>query len=302
MKIISCNQDNVTLLTELFSEIWEFYKTFEPIFRQHLIGERRQRPFCRPDICGITTILIAFQMIGGQNFKQFYKDVICQFHRKEFPDLVSYQRFIEVAPVAVTVLAMFLKFRPEMSEKTGLYVTDSTPLCVCKNIRIPRHKVFKEFAGRGKTSIGRFYGFRLHPVINHPGELMSVNITAGNTDDRKLVCRMAKRLRGKLSGDKGYISKVLTKELYEQNLEFITTIKKNMKQNLSVFNRILLRKRAIIETADDLLKNYFQIEHSGHRSIAGFMNNVFSAAVAYTFYTNKPEMRGLAMQYAVITK
>ncbi len=75
-----------------------------------------------------------------------------------------------------------------------------------------------------------------------------------------------------------------------------------MKQNLSVFNRILLRKRAIIETANDLLKNYFQIEHSRHRSIAGFMNNVFSAAVAYTFYTNNPEMRGLAMQYAVITK
>jgi hypothetical protein len=176
MKIIICDQDNVTLLTELFVEICEFYKISEPIFIKRLTGERRQRPFCRPDICRVMTILIAFQMPGGQNFRQFYKDVILQFHRKEFPKPVSYQRFIGVAPAAVTVSAMFLKFRIEMSEKTRLYVIDSTPLCVCENIRIPRHKVFKEPAQRGKTSIGRFYGFRLHPVINHSGELMAVHI------------------------------------------------------------------------------------------------------------------------------
>ncbi len=301
MKIISCDQDNVSLLTELFCEICEFYKIFEAIFIKQVIGERRQRPFCRLDICEIMTIMIAFQMIGGQNFKQFYKDVILQFHRKEFPNLVSYQRFIELAPMALTILAIFLKFRIEMSEKTGLYIIDSTALCVCKNIRIPRHKVFKELAKRGKTSTGWFYGFRLHLVINHLGELMSVHITAGDIDDRKPVSKMVKALKGKLLGDKGYIKKVLVKELFEQGLEFITTIRKNMKQNMSVFNRILLRKRAVIETANDLLKNYFQAEHSRHRSAAGFMNNVLSALIAYSFYPNKPEMRGLAMQHALIT-
>jgi len=112
---------------------------------------------------------------------------------------------------------------------------------------------------------------------------------------------MVKTLKGKLPGDKGYIRKVLVKELSEQGLEFITTIKKNMKQNLSASDRILLRKRAIIETADDLLKNYFQAEHSRHRSAAGFMNNVLSVLIAYTFYPTEPEMRGLAMQHALIT-
>jgi len=302
MKIIDNNQDNVTLLTELFVEICGFMKISEPVFRQHLIGEKRQRPFCRPDISGIMTILIAFQMIGGQNFRQFYKDIILQFHRKEFPDPVSYQRFAEVAPMAVTVSAIFLKFRIEMSEKTGLYVIDSSPLCVCENIRIPGHKVFREPAQRGKTSIGRFYGFRLHPVINHSGELTEVHITAGNIDDRKPVSKMVKILKGKLLGDKGYIRKELVKELFEHGLEFITTIKKNMKQKVSAFNRILLRKRAIIETVNDLLKNYFQAEHSRHRSVSGFMNNVLSALIAYTFYPTKPEMRGLAMQNTLITR
>lgn len=301
MKTINNAQDNVTLLTELFVEVSEFMKTFKPVFEQYLIGERRQRPFCRLDICEIMTILIAYQIIGGQNFKQYYKDIILQFHRTEFPDRVSYQRFVGIAPIAVIPLTMFLKFRIEMSEKTGLYVIDSTSLCVCENIRIPRHKVFKELAQRGKTSIGWFYGFRLHLVINHLGELMAVHITAGNIDDRKPVSKMVKTLKGKLLGDKGYIKKVLVKELFEQGLEFITTIKKNMKQNLSAFDRILLRKRAIIETANDLLKNYFQAEHSRHRSAAGFMNNVLSVLIAYTFYPTKPEMRGLAMQHALIT-
>jgi len=174
-------------------------------------------------------------------------------------------------------------------------------LCVCENIRIPRHKVFKELAQRGKTSIGWFYGFKLHLVINHLGELMAVHITAGNIDDRKPVSRMVKTLKGKLSGDKGYIKKELVKELFGQGPEFIITIKKNMKQNLSASDRILLRKRAVIETANDLLKNYFQAEHSRHRSAAGFMNNVLSALIAYTFYPTKPEMRGIGMQLPIIT-
>jgi transposase len=103
---------------------------------------------------------------------------------------------------------------------------------------------------------------------------MAVHITAGNIDDRKPVSKMVRELKGKLSGDKGYIKKQLVKELSEHGLEFITTMKKNMKQKVSVFNRILLRKRVIIGTVNDLLRNYFQAEHSRHRSAAGFMNSV----------------------------
>jgi hypothetical protein len=246
------------------------------------------------------TILIGFHMIGGQNFKQFYKDVVWQFHRPEFPDLITYQRFIEVAPTAVFPLLIFLKFRMEMSEKTGLYVIDSTPLRVCRNIRIPRHRVFKGLAERGKTSTGWFCGFKLHLVINHLGELMDARITAGNVDDRKPVVRLVNRLTGKLLGDKGYISKTLAEELFRQGLELLTTLKKNMKQTQSESDRMLLRKRSVVETVNNLLKNFFQIEHSRHRSLTGFMNNVLTALIAYTFYPDKPEMRGIDLQHPVI--
>ena len=132
---------------------------------------------------------------------------------------------------------------------------------------------------------------------------MNFRITAGNVDDRKPVRDLVKQLMGKLLGDKGYIKKELVNELLEQGLELITTIKKNMKaKEISFLDRVLLRKRAIIETCNDLLKNFFQVEHSRHRSIAGFMNNVLTALIAYTLYPNKPAMRGVSIENALIVK
>jgi hypothetical protein len=219
--------------------------------------------------------------------------------QKEFPQLVTYQRFIEVAPLATIPLVLFLQFRLEMSEQTGLYVIDSTALAVCLNLRIKRHQVFKGIAQRGKTSTGWFYGFKLHLVINHLGQLMAVHITAGNIDDRKTVSQLVKNLKGKLLGDKGYIKQTLFQQLFERGLQLITTLRKNMKpQLMTYFDRLLLRKRAIIETINDLLKNHFQIEHSRHRSLVGFMNCVLTGLIAYTFYPNKPVMRGVALQQA----
>ena len=171
---------------------------------------------------------------------------------------------------------------------------------VCINLRIPRHKVFKDIAQRGKTSTGWFYGFKLHMVINHVGELISVHISAGNVDDRTTVLKMVEKLAGKLLGDKGYIKSSLVDELLQQGLELITTVKKTMKKVVSDFDRLLLRKRAIIETANDLLKNYFQIEHSRHRSLAGFMNNLLTGLIAYTYYPSKPQMRGVDIQKALV--
>ncbi|MBF0526583.1 MAG: IS982 family transposase [Deltaproteobacteria bacterium] len=297
MDLIQANQDNVVILSELFYQSDEFMKIFTPVMNKHLIGEKRQRPFCRLSICEIMTILVAYQFIGAQNFKQFYKDIICQFHRNEFPDLVSYQRFIEVSTMALLPLSMFIKFRLELAEQTDIYVIDSTPLAVCSNIRINRHCVFSGIAARGKSSMGWFYGFKLHLVINHLGELMAFHITAGNIDDRKTVLKLVNRLKGKLIGDKGYIKKTLTEELLKQGIELITTIRKNMKQkDMPLTNRLLLRKRAVVETVNDHLKNYFQIEHSRHRSIDGFTINILAALIGYTFYQGKPRMRGVDLE------
>lgn len=300
METINPQQEHAQSLAELHYEISEFIKTFEPLWEKHLLGERRQRPFCRLSLCEIMTILVAYQLMGGQHFKQFYQDVICQYHRPEFPRLVSYQRFVEAAPLTTIPLVLFLQFRMEMSAQTGLYVIDSTALAVCLNLRIKRHKVFKNIAQRSKTSTGWFYGFKLHLVINHLGQLMALQITAGNVDDRIPVLQLVKKLKGKLLGDKGYIKQTLLRQLFEQGLQLITTLRKNMKpQVMTYLDRLLLRKRSIIETINDLLKNHFQIEHSRHRSLAGFINCVLTGLIAYTFYPNKPAIRGVELQKAL---
>ena len=289
---ISTDQDNVDLLTELYEFVDEFMKTFQPVFERKLLEENRQRPFCRLSITEIMTILIAWQMIGGESFKQFYTKVILQYHKPEFPNLVSYSRFVEVAPVATFPLIALLQFQKEMSQHTGIYFVDSMKLVACHNLRIKQHKVFKDLAERGKSSTGWFYGFKLHLVINHLGEIMSVHITAGNIDDRVPVPSMVKKLKGKMFGDKGYIKKLLQEQLFQQGLELITKVKKNMKQKfLPLFDKLMLRKRAVIESVNDLLQNHIQIEHSRHRSMGGFMNNLLAGLIAYTLYPCKPQIR-----------
>jgi hypothetical protein len=108
-------------------------------------------------------------------------------------------------------------------------------------------------------------------------------ITAGNVDDRKPVPAMTKKLFGKLFGDRGYISQKLFEELYERGLQLITKLKKNMKNKLMpMIDKLLLRKRALIETVNDQLKNICQIEHTRHRSKINFLVNLLAALIAYT--------------------
>ena len=93
---------------------------------------------------------------------------------------------------------------------------------MCHNRRIGSHKVMAEFAARGKTSVDWFYGFKLHLVINDQGELLAVEVTAGNVDDREPVPELTRSLFGKLCGDLGYLSQPLFEQLWEQGVQLIT--------------------------------------------------------------------------------
>nr|WP_326522190.1 IS982 family transposase [Leptothoe sp. PORK10 BA2] len=151
----------------------------------------------------------------------------------------------------------------------------------------------------GKSSVGWNFGFKLHLIINDQGELLAFKLTSANTDDRVPVPEMAQGLFGKLFGDRGYISQELFEKLYEQGLQLITKSKKTMKNRLvKLIDKILLRKRAVIESVNDPLKTICQIEHSRHRSPFNFLVNLLAGLVAYTYHEKKPsldiEVKGLA--------
>jgi transposase len=273
----------------LFFDIDEFCRIFEPVWNQHLLDQERKKRNRQRSLAlsEVMTILVLFHISGYRNLKQFYLEFVGLHLKAEFPALVSYTRFVEFERDALIPLAAYLETK--RGQCTGISFIDSTKIAVCENLRIPQHKQFADLAKRGFTSTGWFYGFKLHLTVSEQGELLSWFITPGNTDDRRPVPRLAKRLWGKLFGDKGYVSNPLKLLLGESNIEFITKLKKNMKQpEISAVDKILLRKRAIIETVFDQLKNISQIEHSRHRSFWNFLVNIIAGLTAYCWREKKP--------------
>ena len=180
-------------------------------------------------------------------------------------------------------------------ECTGLSFVDSSALAVCHNRRISQHRVFKGAAQRGRTSVDWFFGFKLHLIVNDRGEILSCCVTAGNTDDRQPVPKMMQQISnlfGKLFADRGYISQTLTQDLLEKHLvQLVTKLRKNMKNKLmDEMDKYFLRKRAILESIYDQLKNISQIKHTRHRSMTGFMSNLLVSLIAYCHQPKKPSL------------
>lgn len=283
-------------IVALFCDVDDFCMAFEPEYHQHLLQsgvKQRQR---RSNLClsEVMSIIIGFHLSDYRTFKGYYTKEVCVHLRWAFPKLVSYNRFVELMSDALVPLCYYLNIRK--GSCNGIAFIDSTPITVCHNRRIRSHQVFVEVAKRGKNSVGWFYGFKLHLVVNDQGELLAFQFTPANVDDRKPVVELVKGLYGKLFGDKGYISQPLFEQLFEQGLQLITDIRKNMKAKfVPLFDKLLLRKRAIIETINDQLKNISQIEHHRHRSGINFMVNAVAALIAYTHQAKKPSL-GLRLE------
>ena len=278
-------------LIAMFCDIDDFCKWFEPLYTHRLLqsGRRQRLRQTELTLSEMLTIIVFFHASHYRTFKQYYMEYVATHLRPYFPTLVSYSRFVELMPRTLVALCGYLHTRK--GRCTGITFVDSTPLAVCHNRRISRHKVFAGYATRGKTSMGWFFGFKLHLMINDEGELLAFRVTSGEVDDKAPVRRMARGFWGQLFGDRGYISKALREALWSQGLELITLIRRNMKPRLiRLWDRLLLRKRTLIETVNDQLKNISQIEHSRHRSLTGFMVNLVGGLIAYTFQPKKPSL------------
>ena len=277
-------------ILKLFCHVDDFCQLLATWENAKLLGVARRRgPAPRLNLSEVMTILIHFHQSHYRDFKAYYTQHVCEHMRSEFPTLVSYTRFVELIPSTLPALCLYLRVR--FGQVTGVAFIDSTPLSVCHNRRIGRHRVFAEMATRGKSSMGWFYGFKLHLIVNDQGELLAVQLTPGNIDDRKPVPQMTNKLWGKLVGDRGYLSQALFEQLFARGLQLITPIRKNMKNRLVVLeDKLLTRKRFVIETIVDQRKNISQIEHTRHRSSTNFIVNLIAGLIAYTWQPKKPSL------------
>lgn len=279
-------------VTEIFYLTDEFCKALKTSASQYAMGKPSKRPPIMSD-SEVITLMTLFHTGSFRCMKHFYVHFVQKHMQSEFPNTVSYNRFVELTKAAVFPMAMFLKLCC-MGSCTGISYIDSTTIRVCKNNRIPSNKVFRDTATRGSSSMGYFFGFKLHIIINDKGEILNFSITQGNVDDREPLKNknFTKVIHGKIFGDKGYLSKSMTEELFMGGIHLFTNIRNNMKNSLmQLKDKILLRKRSVIETVNDELKNICQIEHSRHRSFGNFITNILSGLIAYSFFPKKPAIK-----------
>ena len=279
-------------VTEIFYLADEFCKEFSDYFDSQLIGAKAKKAPRMSD-SEVITIMVLFHFGAFRNLKHFYQHYVQAHLVAEFPKTVSYNRFVELSHKVCMPMTMFLKTCC-LGDCTGISFVDSTPIRACKNKRISRNKVFEGIATTGKSTMGWFYGFKLHLIINDKGEILNFVLTQANVDDREPLKnqKFVDKIKGKLYADKGYIGRKLTELLFIDGLHLITSIRNNMKNVLmELKDKILLRKRSVIETVNDELKNMCQIEHSRHRSFAGFVVNTIAALIAYSFFPKKPAIK-----------
>lgn len=283
-------------ITRIFVDVDDFVKDLDLFsMKKQLLGDgvaRRDRKTILT-LSEMMTIYIGFHVSNHTNFKSYYKDFLSVHYKHLFPNLISYERFNQSQNRLFMPLMLYINNRC-LGQCTGISYVDSTTLPVCHIKREKQHKVFKGIAQKSKSTMGWFFGFKIHLIINDKGEILSFCFSRANVDDRdtKIMSIMTKEVFGKLFGDRGYIDQKLAEYLWNDGVELIYKRRKNMKSmNLSDTDKILLRKRALIETVNDELKNICSIQHTRHRSLQGFLNNAISALIAYQSFDKKPSIK-----------
>ncbi|MCA2773577.1 MAG: IS982 family transposase [Microcystis sp. M122S2] len=279
-------------LTELYVEIDDFCRKFCDDLNQHLVGNGKTIAVDTPglNLSEVLTILIYYHFSKFDCLKHYYLIKMRAGYKKEFPKLPLYNRFVERIKEVWWLAALYLQYR--QVKFSGMGYIDSTPLKVSHNKRTNSHKVFKFVATLGKSSMGWFYGFKLHIICDLTGNIIKCNITHGAANDLKTGKEMMKDLNGKIFADKGYIGKKEFLELLNKGLILVTGIKKKMKNRLlEMWDKVLLKKRSLIESIFNVMKNSLHLEHSRHRSVINAGVYYITTVIAYTWKPNKPAVK-----------
>lgn len=281
--------------TELFCLIDDFCIQFKPIYLKSLkdsgVIKRCRNAFL--ELSEIIFLATWFHLSHCKSFKHFI-GFVKFYHHKDFKLLPSYQRINALVAQHANAITAFFEALLIKPQQGYIHFIDSTPLTVCKNTRIHRHRTFRSNAGRSKSSTGWFYGFKLHLIINQACEIVSALVTAGNVSDVNALFPLFQMhpIKGKLFGDRGYISNFYKELLDSKQCDLVTRSRSNMKQViLSDEDEHYMCQRNLIETVNSQLKDDLGIEHSRHRSWRGYIAHIYAALIAYQCVTIKAQVR-----------
>ncbi|MFS4482671.1 IS982 family transposase [Hyunsoonleella sp. 2307UL5-6] len=283
-------------ITEIFCTVDDFCKEIKQILDENSLESdssvKKRKRKCKLSDSEVISIMVFFHLKGYRCLKHFYIHYVQKHMQSEFPETVSYNRFVELQSKSILPMVVFLQTCC-LGKCSGISFLDSTVIKACHYKREKQNKVFKGIAAKGRGTMGWFFGFKLHIIINERGEIIDFLITQGNVDDRQPLKDKTfhDKVFGKIFADRGYIGKDLFEKLFVDGIHLVTKIKKNMKNALMhIYDKILLRKRAVVESVNDILKNQCQIEHTRHRSFDNFITNLISGLIVYAFYPTKPNI------------
>ncbi len=255
---------------------------------------RKNHPCCLT-LSEVMTILVYYHFSDYRNFKAYYTKGILGCFTSDFPTAPSYNRFVEFIPRAFLPMCAFVIYRCSLARRTGTYFLDSTKLPVCYISRAHSHKVFAGWAAKGKTSMGWFFGLKLHLIINNFGELVRFYLSSGNKPDNDAVIlfTMTEKLFGTFYTDAGYQMNEDKRLMLELDClrKFIVKPRKTMKnkQKPMLYKDVLWhKKRPTIESVIDLQKEHLDLNLSRQRSPINGFTTIFANLAAYSFYPNKP--------------
>lgn len=288
------------MLDEIYYEVDEFNQLYlEKIagFASNINWYPKRKIGCM-SMGEIMTILIFYHYSHYKNFKQYYEQYVCKDLKRDFPILVSYDRFIWYIPMTLLPMLCFHLCRCKLSTRTNNYFIDSTKIVACHPKRVHQNEVFKGIASWGKTSTGWFYGIKIHLVINNLGEIMQTCFTTGSMPDTNIgvLFYLLKDLSGWVFGDKGYLMSQAKMDFieYDGTLDFFAKPRNNTQKSNQKFMpdeaKKMAKKRPIIETVIGLQKGVLDLEHTRHRSALNAFTHMLAAMCAYSFYQRKPKV------------
>lgn len=219
---------------------------------------------------------------GATSWKSFYYETLPRYY-SYFQKLPSYKNFVQhmhrIASLALQLMTL-LEFIV-LGKSTGTFFVDSCPIEVCHVKRANSNKVASGIASKKKSSMGWFYGLKLHVVCNENREIVSLQITTGSVDDRAPLEALVKHLKGLIVADAGYVGEELREKLRQMGIDLMAAPRNNMKKLMTKAQHLLFKKRQKIEQVFSIIKYRFGLNCSLARSVNGIFTILMTAVFWY---------------------
>jgi hypothetical protein len=276
-----------TMLITLYCIIDDFINTLVKTDDGHkMLSEWKAKrgPQRRLSLSEVLTLNILRFSFHVNDLKAFVR-LSNSAYKSYFPQLTNYENFLKATNRSFPFFVLLLKYLLELNRlvsKDGVYFFDSTALSVCYNWNIATHKVTKDFAARGKTSKGWFFGFKLHGACDSKGNLVSLRFSPGNEHDSRHAEYLTEGLGGLFVGDAGYLLKQeVFQRLFEKHKRILAASRKNMKRLMTQEQGIMLSKRSAIETVWGVLQERYGLVYHLARNMTGLFRHYCCSLVSF---------------------